>query len=144
MQYIQGDLMKAPEPMIVHGCNARRKMGKGVAKLIRDQYPYAYDAYMVGSQTLGDVIIAEGPKIIANAITQDGYRQTYVDDQVRYADYDAIAKAFVTINDYCVENQITEIAIPKIGAGLAGGDWDIIAEIIEAATPDVSVKVYWI
>ncbi len=33
--YKQGDLMKASETYIAHGCNAQGVMGSGVAKAIR-------------------------------------------------------------------------------------------------------------
>jgi hypothetical protein len=32
--------------------------------------------------------------------------------------------------------------MPKIGAGLAGGNWDIIAKIIEEESGTVEVRVY--
>jgi O-acetyl-ADP-ribose deacetylase (regulator of RNase III) len=38
-----------------------------------------------------------------------------------------------------------EIAIPKIGAGLAGGNWEIISRIIDDATgDDLDVYVYYL
>ena len=148
LDYVNGDLMKAPELVIMHGCNAQRTMGKGVAKLIRAQFPYAYEQYLQGSQTLGDVIFAIPPtddgKIIANAITQDKFRKTYDDDNVQYVDYDAIEQSFKTVNQFCKENGIDTIAVPKIGAGLAGGDWAIIEQLIVKSTPDITVKVYCI
>lgn len=143
IKYVEGDLLMSPEKLIAHGCNARRVMGKGVAKLIREKFPHAYSDYMVGSQRLGDVIFSQGPeKIIANAITQDGYGSSYTNDRVIHADYNAIGVAFKTINRYCVENGISEIAIPKIGAGLAGGDWGVIERVIVDSAPDIIVKCY--
>ena len=44
------------------------------------------------------------------------------------ADYDAIRKVMRLIK---IESTGQRIGYPKIGAGLAGGDWEIIAAIIE-------------
>ncbi|WWS23940.1 hypothetical protein vBKpnAMK2_00291 [Klebsiella phage vB_Kpn_AM_K2] len=31
--------------------------------------------------------------------------------------------------------------IPKIGAGIAGGDWELIEKLINLATPDIDIMV---
>ena len=43
--YKQGDLTQAEEYIIAHGCNAQGKMGSGVAKAIRREFPQAYSYY---------------------------------------------------------------------------------------------------
>lgn len=40
-------------------------------------------------------------------------------------------------------NGVEEVAIPKIGCGLAGGDWEVVSRIIDEATgDDLDVYVY--
>ena len=149
IKYTQGDLLKATEPMIVHGCNAQGVMGKGVAKLIRNKWPRAYEeyrkAYDAAGLRPGEVIFADvGGKIIANAITQDDYRRD-PDEPTVHADYDAIGFCFADIASRCAHiYNFKEIAIPKIGAGLAGGDWDKIEHVIDRHTPGITVNVYWL
>lgn len=157
IQYKTGDLLTASEPVIVHGCNAQGVMGSGVAKLIRAKYPGAYDAYEARHKTrglrLGEVIWADcSGHIVANAVTQEYYGR----DGRRYADYDAIERAFTSLNevalathDYKGERtppppKITAIAMPLIGAGLAGGSWKTISEIIERCSRDFQPVVYLI
>jgi O-acetyl-ADP-ribose deacetylase (regulator of RNase III) len=157
IEYKTGDLLEASEPVIVHGCNAQGAMRSGVAKVIRAKYPGAYEAYEARHKTrglrLGDVIWADcGPHIVANAITQEYYGR----DGRRYADYDAIEKAFTSINETALATQsysgprtppppkITAVALPLIGAGLAGGSWKTISEIIEHCSTNFQPVVYLI
>lgn len=139
--YKQGDLLECSERVIVHGCNAQGVMGSGVAKAIKEKYPEAYAGYMSthenGGLELGEVIgVYSGDKLILNAITQRYYgRYKYK----VYADYEAIREAFKSINEQCT---YSAIAMPKIGAGLANGDWNIIEKIIEDECTDVQVVVY--
>lgn len=149
--YKHGDLMKADEQFIVHGCNAQGVMGSGVAKLIRDAYPQAYNDYVATYRDQGErldlgqtIWVNTAPHAIINAVTQDRYGR---DENVVYADYDAIRKAFRTINEYAVRektgfNKVTAVALPLIGAGLANGRWSIIAKIIEEEATNFQPVVY--
>ena len=145
IEYIKGDLFKTEIKYIVHGCNAQGVMGSGVAKIIREQYPEAYDEYRkmyvsatdkgLSSLPLGDVIWAESNgKWIGNAITQKFYGR----DGQRYVSYDAVARAMWEINKFCPG----PVAMPKVGTGLGGGDWNVIAAIIESELKDVKPYVY--
>jgi O-acetyl-ADP-ribose deacetylase (regulator of RNase III) len=152
IEYIKGDLFSTNITTIVHGCNAQGVMGSGVAKIIRDAYPKAYDRYRKEYELhqhlkLGDVIPvpcgdrvndADNFKIIVNAITQDFYGR----DGTRYVSYDAVADSMHKINKFCDVYGITEIAMPQIGAGLGGGDWNVIAAIIESELTDIQPVVY--
>ena len=120
--------------VIVHGCNCFCTMGNGIAKSIKHYFPMAYIAD--AETTAGDkdklgtyssaVIELERDKrvVVVNAYTQYGYRRTG-----RNADYEAIERVFAQIkHDFTGKR----IGYPLIGAGLAGGDWSVIADIINA------------
>jgi O-acetyl-ADP-ribose deacetylase (regulator of RNase III) len=116
-------------------------MGSGVAKAIRDKYPLAYqdyyDAYNNYGLDLGNIIVSVQPdgKVIHNAITQLSYGR----DRSRvYVSYWSIAEVFRKVNQWGIK----EIAIPKIGAGLANGDWSVIEAIIENTLIDTRAYVY--
>lgn len=148
--YKTGDLLEAEEPIILHGCNARGVMGSGVAKAVRAKYPEAYDDYMAMHDgrglKLGNVYwtwldYPTGLRIVGNAITQANYGR----GGNQYVDYDAIKTVFLWTKDFITHNDALPerpIAIPRIGAGLGGGDWDTIAEIIETTMDDIPVVVY--
>lgn len=133
---------------IVHGCNAQGVMGSGVAKIIRDKWPLAYDVYRDQKETgyiLGEIIPVKvsSDLVIINAITQDRYGTDRV-----HADYDAIKQALAGCL-HLVENSklspYPELHMPFIGAGLAGGDQDTILKIIGGTFADAPIEaILWI
>ncbi len=145
MQTKKGDLLRAFDSdevdVIIHGCNCFRSFGAGIAKSIKEKYPSSYDADLATSHgdksKLGNYSHSEinTNKFIINAYTQYAYGRNKVN-----VDYDAISKVFELINkDFA--NHIN-IGIPAIGAGLAGGDWNIISDIINKKTPDLNITLY--
>lgn len=144
--YKTGDLLSCTEPWILHGCNAQGVMGSGVAKLIKDKYPSAYQAYMasipLNGMELGRVTYAEqmDGKIILNGITQEYYGRI---SERCYVDYQAITDVIWLVNKHAYhQKDIISVAMPKIGAGLGGGDWEIISGIIEAYSTNFQPVVY--
>ena len=136
MQIEKGDLVqkaKAGEfDVIVHGCNCFCTMGAGIAKTIKQVFPAAYEAdvaTLAGDKTkLVQYTVAKvqaGGKALAivNAYTQYDWK-----GPGRKADYEALRQAFRRIKH---EFTGQRIAYPAIGAGLAGGEWPVIAAIIE-------------
>ena len=135
MKTVQGDLLQLAEAgafdVIVHGCNCRCRMGRGIALTIRQLYPEAYradcatragDRSKHGTFTSADIVRGAARFTIVNAYTQFEWRGE------RNADYDAIRAAMRAIARTYAGHRI---GYPKIGAGLAGGDWSLIASIID-------------
>lgn len=142
--YLKGDVTQAPQEMIAHGCNALGVMGSGVAYAIRKNFPEAYSEYVAAHKDLplqvGEVIYVESNnRIIANMITQQNVA-TYPGEVV--VSYEGIRAALEDLNDKAVTLGIKEVAMPKIGAGLGGGDWSIIEQIIEETSEDYTPYVY--
>lgn len=153
IEYINGDLFTTDCKVIVHGCNAQGVMGSGVAKIIRDKYPKAYERYrkeyeLTNSLVLGSISAVpcgdrendpDNFKIIVNAVTQEYYGR---DSSERYVSYDAITEAMNKLNRLCENYGFKEVAMPQIGAGLGGGDWNVIEAIIESELKDIKPFVY--
>lgn len=145
IEYRTGDLLAVSSGHIVHGCNARGVMGAGVALAIKNIWPEVYNDYRQRYQDtglhLGQVLpVAVGQDLMVwNAITQ----QNYGSARRRYVSYDAIAECFEKINNQIAVMPTIQqhIHIPKIGAGLAGGDWNVIATIIDSVV-DYPVTVW--
>jgi O-acetyl-ADP-ribose deacetylase (regulator of RNase III) len=142
MKVIVGDLLEnvTHDAIIVHGCNAQGVMGGGFALQVKNKYPRAYEKYreflqrcvtdfdMVRTeQALGGVMFVDVGKNlhIANAITQDKFGTN-----TRHANYEAIACAFEHVAKMSDKLDLP-IHYPMIGAGLAGGNWNIISTIID-------------
>lgn len=151
LEYIEGDLLAAPEAVILHGCNALGAFGSGFAGIVRKKHPEAYEAYMDshrnGGLVLGAVIWAacEGA-VIGNCITQP----TYGRDGRRHISYEALRACMRQVNlaASCglpgtqFESGFGRVAMPLIGADLGGGDWNVISRIVAEELKDVSVAVY--
>lgn len=146
VEYVKGDLLDAPYT-IGHGCNCQGVMGSGVAKAIREKFPKAYSRYRSSYENanyklhLGDIHFVNcNGKIIINMMTQDNYGR----DGHKYVSYDAIHECFSFLDRMSKDRRMSheDIAIPKIGAGLGGGDWNVIAAIINSVTPNIRIHVY--
>ena len=136
MNVVTGDLLRLALDglfdVIVHGCNCQCAMGKGIALSIKQQFPEAYDAdrrtpkgdrAKLGTISTAEIVRPPARFKVVNAYTQFDYRGEGV-----LADYNAIRSAFRLIKQRFAGHRI---GYPKIGAGLAKGDWAVIAAIID-------------
>ena len=144
IKYVVGDLLKCSQPVMVHGCNNHGVMGSGVARQIRAAWPHVYDVYHAHYENhgleLGEVVPVQAHDnlMVLNAITQDGFGR----DGGVYVKYEAIAQCFQNINHIMAYHRYTELALPRIGAGLGGGDWATISEIISRVAVNYQPVVY--
>lgn len=137
----RGDICKAEEAMICHGANAQGVAGAGVALALRTAFPAAFEPYFATRQkralVLGEIIVGEDHgKHIVHCVTQQNYGR-----RGRFVDYDAVGTAMRRVAKLAHQFGIDAVAMPKIGAGLGGGDWQTIQDIIEGNV-DVKVTVY--
>ena len=150
IEYIKGNAFDTEAPYILHGCNAQGAMGSGFAAAVKAIYPQCVDAYKERHATsplkLGEVIEVDcGPHIMLNGITQEFYGR---DPDVVYVSYEAVADVIREVNHIVKQrgiHQVTSIvrvAMPKIGAGLANGEWSIIEQLIEAGSENFQPVVY--
>lgn len=146
MKVVKGDLIKLAQQgvfdVIVHGCNCFCTMGKGIAPQIKKAFPAAYiadcqtrkgDKSKLGTISYATVETFNGELVVVNAYTQYDYRKGYNSDSKRRVDYKALRSCFKEIKQYFNGRRI---GYPMIGAGLAGGDWDTIAKIINQELVD--------
>ena len=135
---------------IAHGCNCFCTMGSGIAKTIRERFPMAYTEdcdfmkFMPKEAKLGKYSSHYSRKYdlsIFNLYTQFDFG-THKQQVI----YEAVEKCFATLNrDFqpLVTNNPKQydLGIPMIGAGLGGGDWGTIAEIINKVTPKLLIEL---
>ncbi|MEM6785750.1 MAG: macro domain-containing protein [Bacteroidota bacterium] len=136
MKTAKGDLLRHAQDghfdVIVHGANCQCTMGAGIAKAIRRQFPEAYEADLATKKgdrsKLGTISTARIERGEVAFTVVNGYTQLHWRGRGVKVDYDAVRSVFQH-----VRRQFTgqRIGYPMIGAGLAGGDWDRIAEIID-------------
>ncbi|WP_171176831.1 macro domain-containing protein [Ruegeria sp. HKCCD8929] len=120
--------------VIVHGCNCFHTMDAGVAKFIARAFPEALAADRAtkhGSRAkLGTVSVAQTVRDGHEITTVNAYTQHHWHGTGRLVDYDALSACFELI---ALRFSTARIGYPMIGAGLAGGDWDEIAPLIDTA-----------
>lgn len=109
-------------------------MGAGIAKEIKKEFPNAYevdkqtkngDINKLGTISFSNSIVNNNELIVINAYTQFHWK-----GEGNKVDYTAIKKAFLDIKKQFSGKRI---GYPLIGAGLGGGDWEIISKIIDLA-----------
>jgi len=143
VKYVNGDLFDSDANILAHGCNTVGGYGSGVAKLMAENFPAAkmsyYNKYNGEGWKLGDVqfVLVGSLKYVVNCATQQEY---YPRNRV-HADYDAIRTCMEKVKNFAKVGGLT-IAIPKIGAGLAGGDWNTIEAILNEVFTDYDVTVF--
>jgi O-acetyl-ADP-ribose deacetylase (regulator of RNase III) len=123
-------------------------MGAGLAPQIKKAFPDAWqadnatitgDIMKLGCYTSADIEINDmGWVKVINAYTQYKYGRNHEDGDEMPVDYDAITMAMRKINH---NNKGKSIGVPLIGAGLAGGDWNVIKKIVESELKDMKVTI---
>ncbi len=143
LKHIVGDLIRDAKQfeLICHGCNCYNNMGAGIAAGVRKVFPEAYKIDCMTQygdrKKLGTIThTINSTPIIVNAYTQYKYGGKEMN-----ADYNAIRSCMKIIKEKFTGKKI---GLPYIGAGLAGGDWNIIEQIIkeELDGEDVTIVKY--
>lgn len=128
----------------IHGCNCFNTFGKGLAKQVARAFPQARDAdrnTIKGDRNkMGRVALVDCGKVtIVNAYTQ----YDYWSDGPR-VDYDAVQSCFEAMKNWLDLEEGRSILIPKIGAGLAGGDWNKIRSDIRDILGDRNFSIVYL
>ena len=147
IKYIEGDAIRAAAngdiEVVIQGCNCFNTMGAGIAAGIKNTWPGAYEEDWKTTkgdrEKLGTFTSFYDPATgatIVNAYTQFTYWDT--NDMLSYK---AIEKCMREIKE---RFKGKKIGMPKIGCGLARGDWGIVERIIndELEGEDVTVYIY--
>lgn len=148
IEYRQGDLLESGVYAIAHGCNDKGIMGSGIAAQIRKRYPHVYETYNNKYNEyglrLGSIHIVTGSeKLVVNMITQGLYETPMNElEPKRFASYEAIAECMLRADYNLSKAGYVELGMPMIGAGLGGGDWNIIESIIESNLKNIKPIVY--
>lgn len=135
MKTIKGDLVQLAQEgkfdVIVHGCNCQCRMARGIAATIKQHFPEAEAADLatekgsrskLGDFSQADIVRGNLKFSVINAYTQFDWNGNGV-----LADYEAIRQVMKSLKARFAG---LRIGYPKIGAGLAGGDWTTIEAII--------------
>lgn len=146
---IKGDLIELAKQgefnIIVHGCNCLNIMGGGIARIIKEQFPEAFEAdrecELFTHERLGNISIGFNDLYnltIVNAYTQ--YRPAANSLEVA-VDYDAVRSCMKKIKQ---QFSGKKIGMPKIGCGLANGSWQIVSKIISEELDGEDITIVYL
>lgn len=146
IEFVNGDILRCEADALVNTVNCVGVMGRGVALQFKNAYPENFRAYASackqGLVTPGRMFIHETsqltvPRFIINFPTKRHWR-----GKSRMADIDT---GLADLVQQVQARQIQSIAIPPLGCGLGGLDWQAVRPRIEcafAALPGVRVLVF--
>lgn len=138
-----GDLFSADAPALAQGVNCRGVMGAGIAVQFRKRYPTMFQAYvgLCGSGDLkpGDVfpwLDERTGRWVYNLATQA--------KPGRDARLDAVDAAVGRMVAHATAHDVPAVALPEIGCGIGGLDWDDVNLIVtrHATTSGVQIQAW--
>lgn len=128
------------EGLIAHQANCRGSMGKGLALQIKNTYPSVYHEYRRDyfrkKLVLGEITytkIFEGLYIV-NLMGQDHYR-----GKPPLTNYGALTFCLGKLGMLSESLRLPVYVPYNLGCGLAGGDWEVVSELIEKILPDCTI-----
>lgn len=146
IQLMTGDLLEQQVDAIVNTVNCEGVMGKGIALQFRRKSPENYKAYeracKAGEVRVGRMFVYDAgplaqPHFIINFPTKDRWRAR---SKMEYID-----TGLVDLIEQVRKLNICSIALPPLGCGNGGLDWNAVRPRIEAAfaaLPDVDVRLF--
>lgn len=146
LERVRGNLLDADVEALVNTVNTVGVMGKGVALQFRQAFPENYEVYRKACQRdevrLGRMLtvptgLLGNPRYIINFPTKGHWR-----GKSRLEDIEAGLTDLVKV---LLERRIRSVALPPLGCGNGGLDWDEVrprVEVALAALPDVRVLLF--
>jgi O-acetyl-ADP-ribose deacetylase (regulator of RNase III) len=146
MEFTEGDILRADTEAIVNTVNCAGSMGRGIAAQFKRAYPKNFKAYEAACKRKeivpGRMFVFEtgqltNPRFIVNFPTKRHWRNAS-----RVEDIESGLRALV---DEVKRRGIKSIAIPPLGCGLGGLDWNYVRPLIECAfeaLPEVRTVVF--
>ncbi len=145
IHYTQGNLLEANVDALVNTVNTVGVMGKGIALMFKERFPKNMQAYAKackkGEVVTGKMFVTEtgelmGAKWIVNFPTKQHWRakskMAWVEEGLK------------DLRHFIAENQVKSIAIPPLGAGNGGLDWQNVKPKIEQALGNMQDVDIWV
>lgn len=134
IRYAEGNLLEADVEAVVNTVNTVGVMGKGIALMFKEAFPANFEAYAraceAGEIRTGGMFVTErkelfGPRWIINFPTKTHWR---VRSRMEWID-----EGLKDLVRVIREKRITSIAVPPLGCGNGGLNWNEVRPKIAAA-----------
>lgn len=142
IHYTQGNLLESKAQALVNTVNTVGIMGKGIALMFKERFAENFRLYAqackAGDVHTGQMFVTEpreldGPRWIVNFPTKRDWRGN--------SRLEWIVEGLQDLRRFLVENQVSSIAIPPLGAGHGDLDWLLVRDQIEQALNDLDVEI---
>lgn len=142
--FIKGNLLESNAEALVNTVNIVGVMGKGIALQFQKAFPANAKAYMDAckskSLSIGKLLITkedsllEGEKTIINFPTKTQWQLP--------SEYEYINAGLESLRNEIENRQIQSVAIPPLGAGNGGLDWQRVKQLIVTHLGDLDADIY--
>ena len=138
IRYTTGNLLDAPVEALVNTVNTVGVMGKGIALMFKERFPDNMAAYRQackeGRVQTGKMFVTEtneflAPRWIVNFPTKQHWKAK---SQIEW-----VEDGLKDLKQFIIEKNVSSIAIPPLGAGNGGLDWQDVKPKIESALSDL-------
>jgi len=146
IRLVQGNLLKSDAEALVNTVNAVGVMGKGIALQFKKAFPDNFKVYeaacakkevRTGKMFITETGLMHGPRFIVNFPTKRHWKgKSRIED---------IESGLQALTEDIRRLGIHSIAVPPLGCGLGGLDWDdVYSRIVEAfsSLPEVDVRLF--
>ncbi|MCB9051638.1 MAG: macro domain-containing protein [Lewinellaceae bacterium] len=141
---VTGNILESEAEALVNTVNTVGVMGKGIALQFKNQFPHNYKVYREACKSkalsIGQLLVTEeeslltGKKAIINFPTKTHWRLP--------SEYAYISQGLVELVKTIQERNIRSIAIPPLGSGNGGLDWNKVKPMIIRALENLDCDVY--
>lgn len=142
IQYTTGNILESNAQALINTVNTMGVMGKGIALQFKKAYPGNFNAYQdackQGNIAIGKLFVTKdsnlnsGEKIIINFPTKNDWRKS--------SEYDFIEKGLDDLVQIIGKYDIKSVAVPPLGAGNGGLEWEKVKKIIEQKLSPLKVE----
>lgn len=143
IKYIEGDILASDAQALVNTVNTVGIMGKGIALQFKKAFPNNFKAYFEackrGEIKVGKLFVTRdsnlntGDKIIINFPTKKDWRKP--------SEYSFIEEGLTDLIKVIQDNQIKSIALPPLGAGNGGLEWEKVKRIIDEKIGFLNIEI---
>lgn len=144
IHYITGNLLESSAQALVNTVNTEGVMGKGIALQFKKQFPQNFKLYAKackeGVVTVGKMFVTEeetllqGGKVIINSPTKTTWKKP--------SEYLYIKEGLADLKKVIQERKLQSIALPSLGAGNGGLDWEKVKLMIEEELAELNCEIY--
>ena len=138
IRFVHGSIFDSKVQTLVAPVNCVGVMGKGLALKFRQRWPSMFSTYRLACRSglvqVGKPFIYYGPdRTIICFPTKDDWRND--------SKYEYIEAGLIALKKNYKEWKITSIAMPAIGCGLGGLEWDKVRTMIDRYLGDATIDI---